>query len=438
VRRRHVLGDLDAYVCLFEECESPEELYRQSSQWLKHMGAHALRWPCNSKSHGRFLGTSREEYIEHMKTVHQSKLTETQLRLLADKGARTVGQMFKSCPLCGLETHGNMEEHVVGHLRGLALKSLPVYDAEDGGIGNDTSTESGSEPRSRSTVKKFMDNDSLVDDMDREDGMGWIDDYEPGTSSSPWPAPDLSETNSFGIGFPEQPTQRTTHDSQPRRAPIMRMDPCCAICSLPVERNCTCEAEEVEKLTDLAEIKMMGRIVEDMRTWVRNHAHLVIKKGFQAKAAAYSGEVLGDKSQLADAIRKKRRIDELWRETYQTYPEALEYFYNLVELTLPDDAEPAVKDPPLSRLAPRAGRRAATSSHATQDRTATETAGEDAASEESDHLAHSTPSAGVSRLDGKQEAERKAGGIIKSRRTRSPKGEPDQIFEVDGLVTTLR
>lgn len=46
----------------------------------------------------------------------------------------------------------------------------------------------------------------------------------------------------------------------------------------------------------------------------------------------------------------------------QRYPEVLEYFYSLVELTLPDDNEPAVKDPPLSALSGgsrKAGRRLA-------------------------------------------------------------------------------
>jgi hypothetical protein len=46
----------------------------------------------------------------------------------------------------------------------------------------------------------------------------------------------------------------------------------------------------------------------------------------------------------------KRGIDEDWQASVQRYPEVLEYFYSLVELTLPDDNEPAVKDPPLSAL----------------------------------------------------------------------------------------
>lgn len=54
----------------------------------------------------------------------------------------------------------------------------------------------------------------------------------------------------------------------------------------------------------------------------------------------------------------KRGIDEDWQASVQRYPEVLEYFYSLVELTLPDDNEPAVKDPPLSALnGPRKGPR---------------------------------------------------------------------------------
>jgi hypothetical protein len=56
-------------------------------------------------------------------------------------------------------------------------------------------------------------------------------------------------------------------------------------------------------------------------------------------------------SQIADAqAQLKRGIDEDWQSSVQRYPEVLEYFYSLVELTLPDDNENAVKDPPLSAL----------------------------------------------------------------------------------------
>ncbi|KAK5992076.1 hypothetical protein PT974_05473 [Cladobotryum mycophilum] len=55
------------------------------------------------------------------------KFTDAQLGALADKNARAMSPMFQSCPLCGAyEVDGGMEIHVVGHLRLLALKSLPT------------------------------------------------------------------------------------------------------------------------------------------------------------------------------------------------------------------------------------------------------------------------------------------------------------------------
>ena len=53
-------------------------------------------------------------------------------------------------------------------------------------------------------------------------------------------------------------------------------------------------------------------------------------------------------SQAQNAL--KRGIDEDWQASVQRYPEVLQYFYGLVELTLPADDEPSVKEPPLGAL----------------------------------------------------------------------------------------
>ena len=70
-------------------------------------------------------------------------------------------------------------------------------------------------------------------------------------------------------------------------------------------------------------------------------------------APPHPNEIAAAQAQL------KRGIDEDWQASVQRYPEVLEYFYSLVELTLPDDDEAAVKDPPLSALSGsrKAGRR---------------------------------------------------------------------------------
>lgn len=50
--------------------------------------------------------------------------------------------------------NGTMEDHVVGHLRSLALKSLPPYDdVESAGSASEKDSLATSQPRSRSTIK---------------------------------------------------------------------------------------------------------------------------------------------------------------------------------------------------------------------------------------------------------------------------------------------
>src|SRR5690349_18800952 len=83
--RQHVTRDLDAYVCLFEKCEKPEELYTRSEMWLKHMRQHTLYWRCNAKSHGLLHFDTSIEYVKHMQEEHKSPYTEYQLSFLAER-----------------------------------------------------------------------------------------------------------------------------------------------------------------------------------------------------------------------------------------------------------------------------------------------------------------------------------------------------------------
>jgi hypothetical protein len=154
--RSHVKKDLDAYICLFEDCDTPEDLYNHSDEWLKHMRRYALRRRCNSKSHGLLVFVTRDEYVNHMSKVHKGAFTDAQVRVLSESNARTIGPLFDSCPLSGFDEvkGGPLEDHIVGHLRFLALKYLPpyqdeIYEGSESGNG----TLRASKPPSRSTIK---------------------------------------------------------------------------------------------------------------------------------------------------------------------------------------------------------------------------------------------------------------------------------------------
>ncbi|KAJ9137334.1 Serine/threonine protein phosphatase [Pleurostoma richardsiae] len=146
------------------------------------------------------------------------------------------------------------------------------------------------------------------------------------------------------------------------------MDPDCAICHAPATLACDCEAKGLEVAVRQAEARMMQSIYNDIRTWVRAHAQdyileyfrLLTERRKQAHAAHldritahayhyYHAPPHPNEIAAAQAALK-RGIDEDWQASVQRYPEVLEYFYSLVELTLPDDNESAVRDPPLSAL----------------------------------------------------------------------------------------
>lgn len=149
-RRDHVKNDLEPYVCLAEDCDCPNELYRHSDEWLRHMRKHSMRWRCASKSHKNMFFNTRDDYISHMKEKHRRVVTDEQIAVLAERSLQLTGPVFKSCPLCGAEeqdSNGSLGDHIAGHLRSLALKSLPPIDygdeqTKDTGRGRETDNES--------------------------------------------------------------------------------------------------------------------------------------------------------------------------------------------------------------------------------------------------------------------------------------------------------
>ncbi|RDW79415.1 hypothetical protein BP6252_04053 [Coleophoma cylindrospora] len=146
------------------------------------------------------------------------------------------------------------------------------------------------------------------------------------------------------------------------------MDPDCAICAQPAIAQCSCEAKGLDIALRQAEHKMMDSIFSDIRTWVRGRAqdyilsyfavlttrrkdhhaetirHITDRAAYYYNARPHPSEVAAVDAEL------KRGIDDDWKASVQRYPEVLEYFYGLVDLNLPSDEDPAVKDPPLSAL----------------------------------------------------------------------------------------
>ncbi|PYI18686.1 hypothetical protein BO99DRAFT_443732 [Aspergillus violaceofuscus CBS 115571] len=153
--RNHLKHDLDAYVCLFEECAKGDILYSHSEAWLSHMGEHKVRWRCTAKAHGILVFKDKVEYLEHIRNKHKG--TESQLDYLTERGSQPSNSLFETCPLCSVEaTTLNMpvEDHIASHLRYIALLSLPFVEHHDQTPGADGSGQSsGGDVGSRSTLE---------------------------------------------------------------------------------------------------------------------------------------------------------------------------------------------------------------------------------------------------------------------------------------------
>jgi hypothetical protein len=117
-----------------------------------------------------------------------------------------------------------------------------------------------------------------------------------------------------------------------------------------------------------AEQRMMGTFLEEVRSWVHFHAKDCILNYFNAMKARrednyhrhvaaitehahYYGARPNPHELAAADAQLKKCIDDDWKASVQRYPEVLEYYYSLVQLALPDDRDPAIRDPPLSALA---------------------------------------------------------------------------------------
>ncbi|EKD19765.1 hypothetical protein MBM_01717 [Drepanopeziza brunnea f. sp. 'multigermtubi' MB_m1] len=153
-----------------------------------------------------------------------------------------------------------------------------------------------------------------------------------------------------------------------RKQSVKIMDPDCAICSQPALAQCECEAKGLDIAVRQAEQRMMTSVFNDIRAWVRGHAQDYILSYFSmltarrkdlhastihrvTERAAYYYRARPHPSEIAAAdLELKRGIDEDWKASVQRYPEVLEYFYGLVDLNLPGDDDPGVRDPPMSAL----------------------------------------------------------------------------------------
>ncbi|PCD21380.1 hypothetical protein AU210_016345 [Fusarium oxysporum f. sp. radicis-cucumerinum] len=157
--RAHVVRDLYPYICIFEDCKSPDEMYASTHEWMSHLAKFhsTMEWVCLVCSRGDGTSTvsfnNRMDLGKHISAVHKDFASD-ETELLIEGGERPTGIQRIACPLCrrglvtsetstdrnqGLVHAGNRtqevglrqleeDEHIATHLHEFALHAFPWPD----------------------------------------------------------------------------------------------------------------------------------------------------------------------------------------------------------------------------------------------------------------------------------------------------------------------
>ncbi|KAE9364149.1 hypothetical protein N431DRAFT_563543 [Stipitochalara longipes BDJ] len=176
--RRHVIKDLEPYVCVFAECKGSLEFFEKFDDWLSHCKRlHCSEWLCDARVHEPQIFKTKDGFQNHMRSAHGGTFNESQLPLITELGVREGPRPFTECPLCncvpedieekrkkiGDNALDLLPEHIAFHLKALAFISLPWQDVGSeeetylhkhaDSFSHDVSLGKGEDGRTASTVK---------------------------------------------------------------------------------------------------------------------------------------------------------------------------------------------------------------------------------------------------------------------------------------------
>jgi hypothetical protein len=97
--RSHIFHDLAPYVCTFDKCPKPDQIFSKRSEWFNHeFQYHRKEWVCGTPGHETY--DQAKEFEEHLRQKHPAWFVESELPSLLKIFARPSQAPFTPCPLC--------------------------------------------------------------------------------------------------------------------------------------------------------------------------------------------------------------------------------------------------------------------------------------------------------------------------------------------------
>ncbi|OOQ87104.1 hypothetical protein PEBR_18808 [Penicillium brasilianum] len=130
--KKHLMGDILPYTCIFEDCLQADTFYMTKETWLSHMGEEhgdTVQWVCHSCSQKNLYATFRDpaDFTAHIQQQHSKGIRPNQIPMLLSSWRRKVPFEISACPLCNFQSDDQtaLLDHTAEHIHSFSLRSLP-------------------------------------------------------------------------------------------------------------------------------------------------------------------------------------------------------------------------------------------------------------------------------------------------------------------------
>lgn len=168
--KAHLIHDMRPYICTYEDCRNPGQLYDSRQDWVQHEESeHRKVWRCLEHSDQVFKRL--ETYKRHLQEQHAGYISgEASLIRIIQASESASDIVDRACPVCTktLDTMREMEGHIALHLERFARFSLPrsVQVMNDDDVSNADSDKANKVDEEDSRIDDFDDRSKLYSGMD--------------------------------------------------------------------------------------------------------------------------------------------------------------------------------------------------------------------------------------------------------------------------------
>ncbi|KAK5047951.1 hypothetical protein LTR84_006141 [Exophiala bonariae] len=157
--RKHLMRDLAPYVCTYEKCTEPDQMFDNRDDWFSHESQHYSAYFCGIPTHPNY--NSLASFRDHMSSVHSTSFSHDGDTSKTEIFLRRVPRLDEQCNLCGRPTN-HLKHHIGRHLERIALFALPRNHAPDGAGAEQLGDSSASVGNFQGSERRSSQTDSLL------------------------------------------------------------------------------------------------------------------------------------------------------------------------------------------------------------------------------------------------------------------------------------